>query len=286
MLNNWPMQPLRGTLILLTADMVDRIDVEPTADMVPDEIPISLVNFKRRSGGNKLNTQLDGYKKKRRLIRPSLELEDEDNNVHALNGQKHNIAMSSEKQSEEPYLVSIESIYNGENMVITDALNVEGQVDDANSEILDGSHGPFLINSQSKGSDVYFKAESLGSFTGEYRDENNEISVMMEIESQQQKHEPEDSYGPLCNTEICLKNLPEPIISESKIELIDKCVLEVEPDNLTISVCLHKEEVNLVEEFIPLEPEPDDMKIDLFSHNEMNNPVEEFIALEADTDNY
>jgi hypothetical protein len=29
----------------------------------------------------------------------------------------------------------------------------------------------------------------------------------------------------------------EPIISEPKIELIDKCVLEVEPDNLTISVC-------------------------------------------------
>jgi hypothetical protein len=41
----------------------------------------------------------------------------------------------------------------------------------------------------------------------ENRDENNEILVVMEIESQQQKHDPKDSHCPLSDTEICLKTL-------------------------------------------------------------------------------
>lgn len=342
------------------ADMVDGIDVDLAApvfnlNVVPDEIQIPLVNFKRRSGGNKLNTQLAGDKKKRRLIRPSLALGDEDNDLCALKGQMRKVAMSSDKQSEEPFLVCRESVYKRENMVISDAIHVDDQVDDENSEILDGFQGPFCINSQSKGSDSNFKAESLGSSTGEYKDESNEMLVMMEIKSQQQKNDLEDSHGPLCNTEICLKRLPEkttvdlecvsetkcdgsrkipisgyeklntfqldqkslnkdginsskgqtesfvlgentekkkpvpspePILSESKIEIKDKCVLEIEPDNITISVCLHREEINLAEEYIPLEPEANNLETGLFSHKEKSNLVEEYIALEPDADNF
>lgn len=231
-------------------DVVDGM-VDPTAPVSnstvgPSEMQIPFVNFSRRNEGSKLSIKPKGDKK-RRLIRPSLELEDKNSHLRVIEGPVQ-VAMCFSEPLKKPSLVSTKSALDGGSMVITDIMDGEARVDGKNLEILQGSvcksgeNQPEGFQGNCEGErvllstigietergnldlDMNFNAEPLVPAFGQCRDDSNEMLVSKETWSKKIKQHFEESKGPLFRSDICLDKQR----GKSKVET--ECVVENKSD--------------------------------------------------------
>jgi hypothetical protein len=215
-------------------DEADGMLEDPTAAVSnstaePSETQIPFVNFNRRIGVSKLSIEPKGDEKKRRLIRPSLELDDRSSQVADYFGEP----------LKKPSLVGTESALDGESMVVNDIMNGEAEQSSKSLEISQGSvckseenhpevelvdtrHEGFQGNCEEErvllsaigtetergklDLDMSVNAESSALAFGQCRDDSSEILLFIESVNNKLKKHFEESRG---RSDTYLGRVPE-----------------------------------------------------------------------------